>query len=230
MSTNTPWRNPPVQEAIFEIRFPPLKDYALFVGGMAAANKEKFPQSEKLPVADLPSSIVIEGQVIHRFYNEERNLIFQTGHTLISLNVIAYSGFIFFSEEIKNIIELAKKYVDNEKITLLSLRYINKFDNVSDPFAILNLQSPFPNYDVSKSKIIQINHVEKKDATSLMLSTNLAFPVNQSSLILDLTIFSNNQEFFWNTESIVDWANKAHELIYDNFESLVSDIEKEKRK
>ena len=227
---NPTWHNPPVREAIFEIRFPPLEDYALFVGAIAAANKEKFPRSEKLPSADIPLSILIEGQVIHRFYNKESTVIFQTGQDVISVNAIAYEGFASFLNEIKNILNITKEYIDNDKINLINLRYINIFNEISDPFKTLNIQFPFENYELSKILGIRINYLKQEDDETKRVSINLAFPINTSDLLLELSIFSDRSDFCLDVNKMLAWISQSHEVIYKNFEELVSESEKRKRK
>ncbi len=39
MASHTPWRSPPLQEAVFEVRFPAVEDYSIFVGGMAEVKR-----------------------------------------------------------------------------------------------------------------------------------------------------------------------------------------------
>ncbi len=232
MVESQPWRNPPIKEAIFEMRFSPVNDYSLFVGSMAAANREKFPSPQKLPTADLPLSIVIEGQVIHRFSNKEKTIIFQTGQDVISVNSILYHGFSSFLVEIKNILESAREYITttstDHTVKAISIRYINVFADIKDPFQALNIKSPFENGDKSAMRAIQLQYVKQED--SLLITTVLAFPVEQSNLLLDLSISSQEQELSWDVEQIIQWVSQSHEIIYKNFEEIVSDSEKQKRK
>ncbi|MBW4558134.1 MAG: hypothetical protein KME59_19805 [Trichormus sp. ATA11-4-KO1] len=57
------WRNPPLQEAVFEIRFPSVSDYALFAGGMAISQQQEFPTTQKLQAAEIPEIVELSGLV-----------------------------------------------------------------------------------------------------------------------------------------------------------------------
>lgn len=228
MSANPSWKNPPLQEAIFEIRFPPVKDYTLFVAELNFQNRELFPEVQTLPVAELPASIVIGGQVRHRFIGKDKDTIFQVGPDTLCINVIRYSGFNKFKKNIKNILNSADTSIKIGSLNQISLRYINRFRDIDNPFNILKINSPFPNAELFNTKGIQINYTKEEDS-KIYVSTNVVFPVNKSDLILDLNAFytDNLIKESWNLESIINWIEQSHDLIYENFESLIMDKIKE---
>ena len=231
MAANSPWKNPPLQEAIFEIRFPPVKDYTLMVAELINQNRELFPEAQTLPVTELPASIIIGGQVRHRFIGKKKDILFQTGPDTLSINVIRYSGFDKFIKSIKNIVNTASTSIQISDLSQINLRYINRFGNIKDPFSILNIASPFPMADISKTRGIQINYTkEENDVT--YISTNIVFPVNNLDLILDINAFYTSKllKKSWDLNSIIEWTNVSHNLVYENFESLIADREKEERK
>jgi uncharacterized protein (TIGR04255 family) len=231
MASHARWRNPPLQEAVFEVRFPPVEDYSIFVGGMAEVKRSRFPKVDRLPADELPSSILVSGAVRHRFTTDDKGLLFQTGQDVISINAIAYSGFAAFADDIKGILESAQNYADIGRITRLGLRYINRFEKVEDPRQILNITSPFSDFDLTKTAKIQINYI-KREENSLFLSKDINFPVADSSLIFDLDAFQQDfdpDDFPWSINSIVDWADETHNAVWKNFESLVSDAERKRR-
>lgn len=156
MTEHTPWRNPPLQEAIFEIRFPAVEDYAIFVGGMAVELREQFPDSMKLATAELPEFIHVEGLVKHRFLTQDQTFLFQTGIDVVSVNVISYSSFKVFIDKIKIVLVSVQKLVLPKSITRLSIRYINKFSRTSQPFLSLNIKLPFSDIETPKTREIII--------------------------------------------------------------------------
>jgi len=87
VSSHITWKNPPILEVIFEIRFQPVADYAIFVGGMAANNaiQNQYPLVEKLPGSDFPPLSPIEGVVRHKFLTNEKTdiLIFDCTLSLL---------------------------------------------------------------------------------------------------------------------------------------------------
>lgn len=231
MASHAPWRNPPLQEAVFEVRFPPVDDYSIFVGGMAEVKRNRFPKVDRLPADELPPSIMASGAVRHRFTTEDKGLLFQTGQDVISINAISYSGFATFANDIKDILKSAQAYADIGKVNRLGLRYINRFEKVEDPFQVLNIKSPFLDFDLSKTAKIQINYI-KQELNNLFLSKNVDFPVADSSLIFDLDAFQQDFDLDslpWDIKTIVDWADKTHDIVWENFESLVSETERSGR-
>jgi uncharacterized protein (TIGR04255 family) len=231
MASHAPWRNPPLQEAVFEVRFPPVDDYSIFVGGMAEVKRNRFPKVDRLPGDELPPSIMVSGAVRHRFTTDDKGLLFQTGQDVISINAISYSGFSTFSNDIEDILKSAQNYADIGRVSRLGLRYINRFEKVEDPFQILNIQSPFLDFDLSKTAKIQANYI-KQEVNNLFLSKNVDFPVVDSNLIFDLDAFQQDFDLDslpWDIKAIIDWADKTHDIVWENFELLVSENERNRR-
>lgn len=230
MKNHQPWHNPPLQEAVFEVRFPPVGDYALFAGGMAVSQEQDFPDSEKLPVAEFPEIVQISGLVKHRFISSDKSFLFQTGTDVLSVNSLAYKGFDRFLENIRKILIATEKFVDLSTLTRLGLRYINRFSNVSYPPSTLNINLPFQGTDISKTQFLQLQEINKIDDEGTLLSVGVQFPVDPQDLILDIDVYLNTPPTQWNIQMILDWTDKAHDVIWENFQNLVSQKEKEARK
>lgn len=231
MASHAPWRNPPLQEAVFEVRFPPVEDYSIFVGGMAEIKRDRFPKVDRLPADELPPSILVSGAVRHRFTTEDKSLLFQTGQDVISVNAISYSGFAVFARDIEDILKSAQSYANIGGITRLGLRYVNSFEKVEDPRKVLNILSPFEDFDLTKTAKIQANYI-KREPNNLFLSKNIDFPVADSNLIFDLDAFQQDfdpDNLPWNIKAIIDWAERTHDIVWENFESLVSEVERRRR-
>lgn len=203
MVGNPSWKNPPLQEAIFEVRFPPVNDYRLFLAELINKNRELFPKIQALPNAELPSSIIISGQVRHRFIRKDKNVVFQVGPDTLSINIIRYSGFDDFLKNIRKIISSACEFIKLEKLNQVSLRYINRFSRIKDIFSTINIVSPFPNYDKLKARGMQINYTKEENNTTF-ISTNIIFLVNNGDLMLDINAFYTEQmlEKKWNLDLV----------------------------
>jgi uncharacterized protein (TIGR04255 family) len=229
VSSHTPWKKPPLLEAVFEIRFPSVNDYAIFVGGMATVNHDRFPTNEKLPAADFPPFVQVEGVTKHRFFDINKTFIFQTGNDVISVNAVNYSGFSNFLDEIKFVIIAASSFIDFSKSTRFSLRYINKFSDFDDIFSVLSIKKPFDDFDKQTTKDIFLRHVQQ-EGENLFSAINIQFPVpienSQDNLILDIEAFYSEPSINLDQESIFRWCEDAHEAIWKKFESLVSNNEK----
>jgi uncharacterized protein (TIGR04255 family) len=222
-----------LQEVVFEIRFPPIEDYAIFAGAMAVSHKEHFPVSQKLEPPGLPEFVSIAGLVRHRFSGQDQSKLFQIGSDVISVNYLQYTNFDTFIQVIKEILSSAQN--NGAKISYASkigLRYINRFDNIADPFEFLNLSSPFTNNNFDITKLIQVRKVDQVE-TGLFLDINVQFNSNDNDkdLILDLNSFyqieGNPEEpdQQWSIEKLIDWISKAHDLIKENFCNLVPKLE-----
>ncbi|WP_198013412.1 TIGR04255 family protein [Thalassoporum mexicanum] len=221
------WKSPPLQEALLEIRFEPVNDYAIYAGGMALGLKEDFPISEKLAMAEFPG--LPPGIVMHRFFNEEKSLLFQTGNDILSVNSTNYKGFNLFVESIRNVLTNARKFVSSSKINRLGLRYINNLSKSTNPLSTLNVNLPFEHIDINRSKEILFRQVSQED-NEIILSVNVSSSEPTRKLILDIDAFHFPDNIDWDIDLIVGWIDTAHEAIYANFEKLVSPEEKEIRK
>lgn len=230
MSSHSPWKNPPLKEALFEVRFPPVNDYAIFVGGMAAALHERFPLIEKLDFADVPVFIQLEGAAKHRFFNEDKTILFQTGVDVISVNVISYSGFTSFQQTIQEVLSCAAKFVSLETLTRLGVRYINEFDGFKNLFELLNLTPPFSDFEIDKTDEFFLRYI-KKDQPDITVNTTINFmQTNKNSLFLDIDVFCSPSSETWDIATILTWISKAHDSVYERFDNLVSPSEKGARK
>lgn len=232
MSIRTPWKKPPLLEVIFEIRFPPVDDYAIFVGGMASIHRERFPIHEKLPSSDLPAFVQFEGALRHRFINNEKTFLFQTGTDIISVNDVKYAGFDKFLSEVKSIIYSACEFINLSNHIKVSLRYINKFEQTKDIFSVLTIKNPFNDFNITTTKEISLKQVKQHD--DLFLKKIIVFPATigdiSDNLILDLEAFSFLSDTALKIDLVFDWCSKAHDLIWNNFEELISENEKKDRK
>jgi uncharacterized protein (TIGR04255 family) len=226
---HSPWKSPAVQEALLEIRFPATDDYALFLGHMMASLTEQFPNVERTQPQELPPFVNISGLVLHRFSKSDKSILFQIGPDIISVNIISYSGFDIFVQSVKDVLSFAEKYVKLRNLNQLSLRYINKFEEQTGMLSTLNIQVPFDDVSESKTLELQIRHV-KRESDDVNLSVNVQMPIEQTGVILDLNAFCVSEGKEWDIEGILNWTDRAHEIIWSNFDALVSEKEKEKRK
>lgn len=231
MPSRQPLKDSPLQEALFEIRFPPVNDYSLFAGGMAITHEENFPIVEKLPTADLPDSIYVEGIVKHRFFTEDRDKLFQTGPDVISVNYTKYLGFESFVYHVKKILESSEKFgVDIKKPIRLGLRYINRFKEINDITQVLNFKRPFENIDFTQKTLLVQGRIINQEIDEFLSTTIFQFPIDTADLILDLEAFSESPKQDESLDYLVKWIEVAHDIVWENFLLLVTSEELERRK
>jgi len=224
---HTPWKKPAIQEALFEVHFPAVEDYAIFAGGMALELGKLFPIHEK--ISDFPDFIQIEGVLRHRFKTQDTGLICQIGADTLTVNVIKYIGFNNFIENIEKVLVSASKFTKIKNLNKLGLRYINNFPNIQEPFQTLNISSPFTEFDSNRVQELSIKQVqiESEHFTS---SIDIHSVIRDSYLILDIDVFHISSTDEWEMQRILKWVDDAHEIIYNKFENTICDIEKNKRK
>jgi uncharacterized protein (TIGR04255 family) len=232
MESHPKWRNPPLREAVFELRFPQTPDYSIFVGGLAAAIKDRYPDVLPLPGVNLPANL--GGIVRHRFVSSDKFTFIQTGVDVASINFIAYPGFESSLQEIEFLVKTLQEFIDLNTKTRLGLRYLNQFESVKDPFQTINMAPPFTDFNAEHTERLRINHI-KRDNFPLMVSINIEFPLNQNrnEMLLDLDvyqfIFEERSDEADIPGSLLSWAERAHNLIWSNFDAIVAQQEKDKR-
>lgn len=235
MSGNTKWKNSPLKEVVFDLRFKPVSDYSLFAGGIFNDIQSYFPNNLKINLPSLPEQILISGQVRHRFSSKDNSSFFQTGNDTISINVVEYNGFDEFSNLVRISLENAFKHIDISSINRMSLRYINKFKAEENIFSVLNIEPPFSDFNSSENMYFSLKDVTRV-SDELYLSKSILSQSSQlggpNDIFFDLTVFYEIPSSFnsLSHQYIIDWIHKSHKLIWTKFDSLVSDLEKEKRK
>ncbi len=192
------------------------------------SQKEDFPTTLKLH-ADIPEMIEFAGLVKHRFISKDESLLFQTGSDVLSINSVRYSGFSDFLESIQKILVGTEKFINLSNFTRLGLRYINKFFNVEDLSTVLNINLPFRDMDVSKTQLLHIQEINKINEEGMLQGISIQFPAPPRDLILDLDVSLNLSQQSWDVNAILNWADKAHDIIWGKFQILISDSEKEVR-
>lgn len=226
-----PWKNPPLLEAVFEIRFPPLPDYALFLTHIHTLAKEKYPHLERVKTfeIDMPPGVQIGGIPLHRFINSDKNFLFQTGIDLISVNVLAYKGFAAFLEQIKEVLVSVQAFVEFGKLSRVGLRYINRFEVVEDnALSSLNVNIPFNDMNVGTTKEFSLSYVRVLP-NELFLNIRVYNALVSKATILDIDVSKEALESTWELDNVLDWVNTSHEIVWDSFSGLISDQEKRNR-
>ena len=193
------------------------------------SQREEFPNTMKLQAVEIPEIVEFPGLVRHRFISLDESLLFQTGTDVLSVNAIKYKGFANFLENIEKILTTTEKFVDLSTLTRLGLRYVNRFPAVDYPPTVLNINLPFQNSDISNTQLLQLQEINKLDDEGTLLSINVQFPIEPKDLILDMDISLSSPQKTWNIKTILDWTDEAHDIIWENFQELISQKEKEVR-
>jgi uncharacterized protein (TIGR04255 family) len=236
VSSSPPWRDPPLQEAVFELFFPAVSDYSLFVGNIFNSLRSKFPTSQALPANDFPLIPSLPGFVRHRFSDESGEVLFQLGQDLLTVNCLSYTSFDSYSQHIHDVLRAALEHGSPfglSQATRLGMRYINRFENTDNPVAILQIALPFPS-----SEDDRLNNLKVHDTRQLgcnddgrYLVRSFDFAADEQLLLLDLHVYEVfNTQHDLVIDELMKWTRVAHDTISSNFESLVLNDVKEQRK
>lgn len=175
-------KNPPLVEAIFEIRWyrekqeksPLTPSTQLILGRLFDKLKSNYPKYEQLPSASIPEQMS-EGIVGHQFRSENGWPLVQLGTGVLTVNDTENYIWPDFNKRIIDVVErLYLVYPNPEKFKTQSLvlRYINAID--------LNLENNAGIYEFLKEKMkvnLSINNslFEKTSANSNPVGLDLQF-------------------------------------------------------
>ena len=235
-SSSPPWRDPPLQEAIFELFFPPVSDYSLFVGNIFNSLRDKFPTSLALPANDFPLIPSLPGFVRHRFSDVSGAVLFQLGQDLLTVNCLSCTSFESYSQQIHGVLSAAIEHGSPfglSQVTRLGLRYINRFENTDDPVAILEIALPFPSSEADKLNNLKVHDTRQLGCNDdgRYFVRSFDFAADERLLLLDLHVYQVfNHQHDLEIYELMKWSREAHDTISNNFESLVLNDVKERRK
>jgi len=217
-------------EAVFEIRFPPLPDYALFLTHIHTLAKDNYPHLERVKTfeIDMPPGVQIAGIPLHRFINRDKNFLFQTGVDLISVNVLDYKGFAAFLEQIKEVLVSVQEFVEFGKLSRVGLRYINRFEVEDNVLSSLNVNVPFNDMNMETTKEFNLSYL-KALPHELFLHTRIYNAVDSKATILDIDVFKEVVQSSWGVDNVLAWIDISHEIVWESFSGLISDQEKRSR-
>ncbi len=245
----TKLNNPPLVEAIFELRWELKKteqgiqtdpNYKLLVGRIFEKVKTEYPFYEQLPTANLPDEIA--GYIIqHRFRkNKDEWPLIQIGPGIVTLNDTEGYLWANFERKINSLLEtLYDTYPDAETnliVNGLVLRYINavtfdfKNENILDflkekfKTEISLYQELFEDKKVNKLPIdldlrFSFNFGEPKGKMNLRFARGKK---EETDVLIWETVVQSISEDTPNIkEEIAAWTNDAHVLTKDWFCRLI---------
>jgi uncharacterized protein (TIGR04255 family) len=237
VSSSPPWRDPPLQEAVFELFFPAVSDYSLFVGNIFNSLRSKFPSFQALPANDFPLIPSLPGFVRHRFSDKSGEVLFQLGQDLLTVNCLSYTSFDSYSQHIHDVLHAALEHGSPfglTQATRLGMRYINRFENSYNPVAILRIALPFPTSEDDRLNNLKVHDTRQlgfNDDDGRYLVRSFDFAADEQLLLLDLHVYEVfNTQHDLVIDELMTWSRAAHDTISSNFESLVLNDVKEQRK
>jgi len=238
--------NPPLVEAIFEIKwelqqnsinFPPTEPhYQILIGSLYEKIKEEYPFHEQLPSVMMPSDMAAY-VIQHRFRKSENQWpLIQLGPGILTLNETErYSWADFFSRT-KDVLEkFYESYPETEKIKIknLKLRYLDVIDfDYKDNILVF----------LEQKMGIQLNMPETLFENTNVHNLPIAFDIRLTypncdlgNATIRLTRGEKNKKeaIIWETnietdaahipedrDQIIKWIDKSHVLCQQWFQKL----------
>lgn len=220
---NEIYKNDPLVETVFEIRFP---------GEPAIeCNRDKFYEKIR---NDYPGVLVpnfIQGVALatepYRFERKDR-----TNGVMLSINKIAvyckkYEGFKFFKKETMRILSIFGEFFKIKKLNRTGLRYINiipftREKNIIPIKNYLNIQIKLPKSMSTDFKNLSMIFVSQTEGGNITTRIEPVISENQTeeAIMLD---FDYAKEKDLNLDSIDAYLEESHKHTKDLFEGLITD-------
>ena len=241
-------RNPPLIEAIFELRWE-LEEKAngslydpytkILPGKLFAKIESEYPFYEELPTAEMPDEISAY-IVKYRFRKDEISWpLVQLGSGIITLNDTENYEWGVFFEKITLLIESFLEVQPKENDLIfndISLRYVDALpfnferDNVLEFLKNkLNIVSEIPNAllddldisDCPRSVNLSYSFPISKPIGNLNIRFGRGRTNDQDSLVWETVVELNDLEQIGGKDSILKWVEEAHTLTHNWFFKLV---------
>lgn len=213
----------PILEAVLEIRFVTAADWTLLPGLLYTQIKDRYPKSEKLPIAEMPEEFLRSiPNLVHaprmRFHGE--GFFVQLGPRVVSLlSHGEYPGWQATKKELSWLLErleLAGFVHEGER---LGLRYIDFFQD-EDIFSQLVLDVRSGGESVSGVEMNFATVFRRGDFTSRLVLNNGAMMTRGNEMvsgsILDLDVWLEASEFdvFDNAAQRFEEAHRCNKEIF----------------
>jgi len=233
-------RNKPLIEAIFEVRWrlkqeaPGIRmdsNYKLNVGRIYEELKHDYPKYEQLPTAGVPDDVA-PYIVQHRFRKGENSWpLVQVGPGILTLNDTENYSWNDFKRRIEKVLTVLDKvnYTEYESISLIYINAVdfnfakeNVFNFLKAHFGI-ELRLPGQLFEDGKVTAqptgleFRVDYPTKEPSGIITLRIERGIAYNKESLIWMLSINAKGNDVPHNKEEILNWVEKAHDLIENCF-------------
>jgi uncharacterized protein (TIGR04255 family) len=239
-------KNKPLVEAVFEIRWLLRENehggkidphYSILIGALYERVKDKYPFHERLMAASVPDDL-LEWVVQHRFRCEQdRWPLIQIGPGVLTLNDTQGYTWDDFHRRMEALVRIFfDVYPTFPSIQHVRLRYINAIpfdyeqDNVLDflrdqlkidvrihegLFADTEVRAHPDAFDM------RFAYRSNRPAGSIQLRLARGQKQERDILIWETFTYTTTKQLFSDPDSIVAWADQAHDLIEDWFFKLI---------
>jgi uncharacterized protein (TIGR04255 family) len=224
-------RNPPLVEAVFELRFNPNLDAAgdILIGLLYASLNAQYSRVEPLPMANVPREIRsrdpnLRYQASHRLWGDGKSV--HVGDYVVGTSTTAYPGWDKFREQVEQVVQAVHSTKIVKDVERFSFRYVNilQADPSASQFDLLNCRIEVAGtVPLERGFMLRIEQDDGPYTSIIQLYPNASIEspeVNVSGLLVDIDTRREADGFFMNLSTML---NEAHEVLKRNFHNVLSD-------
>lgn len=238
-------KNPPLVEAIFEIKWQLQKiasgimndpHYNLLIGRLYDRLEKQYPFHQQLPTASFPTEM-LSGVVQHRFrINKEKWPLFQLGPGILTVNDTQNYEWQDFRKRVSEVVQvLFNVYPPPLTINNLKLRYINSIEFDFENKDIFDFLTHQLKTDISLPPSLFETQVQKlPKGFDCRFSFNCTKPESIINLRLARGKSHNHEALIWETfittslanmpelpQGIETWLEGSHNILEEWFFKLI---------
>ncbi|MCX6874023.1 MAG: TIGR04255 family protein [Verrucomicrobia bacterium] len=229
----------PHLEAVLEIRFVTGEDWAFLPGLLVTQIKERYPKSEKLPIAEMPEELLRNDPALTyapriRFIGE--GFVIQFGPRVVSLLTRGeYPGWPRIREELAWLLERIKLAGFIHEGERLGMRYIDFFEG--DIFSQLVLDIRSDGQPISGVEMNFATVFRRGDLTARLVLNNGAMVTRENQVVpgsildLDVWLEASGFDVFGDAAERFEEAHRCNKEIFfgllktDFLDSLVPEFD-----
>jgi uncharacterized protein (TIGR04255 family) len=228
-----------VAEALLEVRFDTPELGELVVGKLASYDSWKSFPSNRLPLANVPAAIrQADPNFAYQALLERRDpagtRIVKIGDRVFSYHALPpYPGWEVLEPELFRAIEFVFGAIDSFVATRLGLRYLNVLTPGHSVRSAEDLNFSVQVAGRSLDAPLNLNYLrirgEQHQAMSRIASKEFVqSPAANLSVLLDIDLFTSPEFRSADVAQATRWISRAHELLKEEFFSLLTNELKEK--
>ncbi len=231
------YSNPPLQEAVFEIRFPPESEWDIAIPGLIyQLVRDEYPERGQRRVREIEMRLGPEGFTEELLVTERAEFTtgdgragVQVGPRLLTVNCLSpYPGWREFRRRIQTLLDALRETTGLGEVESLTLRYLNLIRIPGERVDFRDYFAIFPHFGRSlpatpESFILgcELAFGEGEDACRIELS-DAAGEEGVCAYVLDLDYFLD-QSVGTTMDRTMEWVDRAHGHLLSVFEGCITD-------
>ncbi len=233
------YNNPPIIEALCEIKFVPKQPWDLTIPGLVYEMvRDEFSEKKQKMALDVKFQITKKG-LEHKvepapprmqFHRPDGTGLIQIAQDLLVINQLKpYPSWSKFKPKILDLLKIYRKVANPKGFHRIGLRYINRIDFESMEIGFgeyfnlyIHLPTELPPRHKSCLARLEIPHADDRDIMVIMLGSVVPKKANTVSVVLDLDYIMPKSESI-ELDQFERWIEEAHSAIEKAFEACITD-------